>query len=474
MPAPPLRPAVRSGDDRRDVNAAAVLRAVLDRGPLPRSRVAALTGLSPAAVSRQVVDLVRLGLLRERPELSAGGAVGRPLLPVDVDTGRLAVAGVHVGVPYTTFSLLDLRGNVLRREEFSNRGRTGQAVLRPVLARLPRFLAAVGHPPRPDGAAPPTGSGGHAGHAARTVVGLGAVTGGSVDPVRGVTVRHAPLDWHEVPLRELLERATGLPVRVDNHARALAQSEILFGRPAARRGLVQLFVGHVVDAALGIGGQVHLGPRAATGDVAHLRVSGSRALCECGRRGCFAAAASDTALFEAAATAGITGKPDRAELIAAVRAGDRRAERLVLRRARMIGEVAALLIDVVNPDLLVLTETFSAVDPRFLDAVRAEVAERSYLVRGAGPVERLVVAQQHGADALAVAAGAAALAAVYADPLRTVAPAVGVAGHRPDPYPAVPAAPPATTAPTAATAALELTAPNGRATAPDRAPTRTR
>ncbi|MBD0688225.1 ROK family transcriptional regulator [Streptomyces sp. CBMA123] len=397
MPATVRPVPARTGDDRRDVNAAAVLRTVLDHGPIARSRVAALSGLSPAGVSRQVTDLLRLGLLCERPELTESGAVGRPQLPVDVDTERLAVAGLHVGVPFSTLSLLDLRGNVLAREQLDNRGRTGRAVLDPALARLPAFLAAA-----PGG---------------RSVVGLGAVTGGSVDPVRGVTVRHAPLDWCEVPLRALLERATGLPVQVDNHARALAQSEILFGHPAARRSLVQLFVGHVVDAALGVGGLVHLGPQSATGDVAHLRVAGSRARCCCGRRGCFAAAASDTALYREAAAAGIIPVPERGEMIAAVRAGDPHADRLVLRRARLIGQVVALLVDVVNPDLVVLTETFALMDGRYLEAIRTEVLRRSHLCQDAG----LVITQQRGADALAVAAGAVVLGALYRSPLQALA-----------------------------------------------------
>ncbi|MER7667514.1 ROK family protein [Kitasatospora sp. NPDC096128] len=387
----------RAGDDRRDANAAAVLRTVLDHGPVARSRVAALTGLSASAVSRQVVDLMGVGLLREHPELSGTGTLGRPQLPVDVDTDRLAVAGLHIGVPYTTFALLDLRGRVLHRQEISNRGRTGFAVLRPLLARLPRLIAAR--------------------RGERTVVGVGAVTGGTVDPVRGVTIRHNPLDWRDMPLRDLLREATGLPVQVDNHARALTRAEILFGHPAARRSVVQLFVGHVVDAALAVAGAVHLGPPSPTGDVGHLPVPDSDEPCHCGRRGCLAVAASDTTLFAAAAREGITAGPDRAGLIAAVREGDRRADRLVRERARVIGRALALLADVVNPDLLVLTETFALLDPVYLDVVRSEFALRSHLHRDAD----LLIAQQRGADALAVAAGAAVLGELYARPFRTLA-----------------------------------------------------
>ncbi len=391
----------RTGDGRRDVNAAAVLRTVLDHGPVARSRVATLTGLSPAAVSRQVVDLARLGLLRERPGPAGGAAtartVGRPQLPVDIDPDRIAVAGLHIGLPYSTFAFLDLRGNVLHRQESSNRGRTGRAVLRPLLERLPRLLAAA-----PDG---------------RTVVGLGAVTGGAVDHERGLVTRHDPLGWRDVPLAALLAEASGLPVRVDNHARALARAEILFGHPAARRSMVHLFVGHVVDAALAVAGTVHVGPASPTGDVAHLPVPDSDALCHCGRTGCLAVAASDTTLFEAAAAEGIVERPDRAAFLAAVRAGDPRADRLVRRRAEIVGRALALLADVVNPDLLVLTETFALLDPARLDVVRAEFARHSHLRRDAG----LLIAQPHGADVLAVAAGAPALGALYARPVHALA-----------------------------------------------------
>ncbi|SOB85493.1 ROK family transcriptional regulator [Streptomyces sp. 1331.2] len=398
---------LRAGDDRRDANAAAVLRTVLDHGPIARSRVAELTGLSASAVSRQTVDLVRLGLLSERPELAGGGTgtVGRPQLPLAVDTDQLAVAGLHIGVPYTTFALLDLRGRVLRRKEVSNRGRTGLAVLKPLLARLPRLIDAL--------------AGG------RTVVGLGAVSGGSVDPERGLVLRHGPLDWQDLPLRALLREATGLPVRVDNHARALTQAEILFGHPAARRSMVQLFVGHVVDAALAVAGTVHLGPPSTTGDLGHLPVTGtvtdpdaqSEARCHCGRLGCLSVAASDTTLFEAAAAAGVTAEPDRAQLIAAVKRGDPGADRLVRNRARIIGRALALLADVVNPDLLVLTETFSFLDPRYLDVVRAEFALRSHLRRDAD----LLIAQRRGPDVLAVAAGTPVLGELYAGPVRALA-----------------------------------------------------
>src|SRR4051812_32154688 len=73
---------------RRSASASAILRAVLDGGPIARSTIARRTGLSAAAVTGHTAELTRLGLLHELPEAEPRGGVGRPHVPVDLDTGR--------------------------------------------------------------------------------------------------------------------------------------------------------------------------------------------------------------------------------------------------------------------------------------------------------------------------------------------------------------------------------------------------
>jgi hypothetical protein len=83
-------------------------------------------------------------------------------------------------------------------------------------------------------------------------------------------------------------------------------------------------------------------------------------------------------------------------------------------RARLIGAAAALLLDLLNPELLVVTEAGVVYLPECLEDLRAEVSERS---RVCGDPARSVIATSFGEDALAVAAGAVVLDAVYASPL---------------------------------------------------------
>jgi predicted NBD/HSP70 family sugar kinase len=397
----------RTADYRRTTSAAAVLHAALDHGPVARSTVARLAGLSPAAVSRLCADLNRAGLLRDAPGAGPNNGAGRPHVPVDIDTGRQVACGLHLAVRDATLALLDLRGRVIARERVPHAGAGPGPVLRRLAQRIPAF------------------AGEHAG--GRALLGLGVATGGWVDPGDGVIVEHPLLGWRDVPAREIMAAATGLDVRVDNHSRALARAERMFGDPRARASIVHLFVGNVVDAAFATGGTVHHGPQSAAGAVAHLPLDARTEPCHCGRRGCFQAAVSSRALARRAARAGIIAGPSFPALLAAARAGNQRAVEVFRDRARLVGAAAALLLDVLNPEVLVVTEAGTAHLPECLELLRDEVRSRSAGAgagagaragAGAGDPGGSVAATSFGTDALPVAGGAVILDAVYTAPLR--------------------------------------------------------
>ncbi|GGS39601.1 ROK family transcriptional regulator [Streptomyces parvus] len=386
-----------AGDGRREANAATVLRTVLDHGPVARRSIAALSGLSPAAVSRQCTDLVRLGLVRELPELVESSGVGRPQIPVDLNTGESegpVAGGVHIGVPGSSFGLLDLRGRLLARRTFPHEDIDPGELPGRVLAGLRTFLDDTVR--------------------GRRLLGVGAALGGWVDPALGTAVRHDALGWHQRPLAAELSRGLGgIDVRIDNHARAIAQSEILFGHPAARRSLVHLFIGNVVDAALGIAGVVHQGPGSGAGDVAHLPVPDSTVACPCGRTGCLETTASNVAVGRTAVRRGIVPEADVFLLVDAAAAGDRRADRLLRERARAVGRAAALLLDVLNPDLVVVTEHSSLLNPEYLEEIRGAAVDLSHVCRDP---ER-IVSPHAGMAALPVAGGTIALNPLFRSPL---------------------------------------------------------
>ncbi|WP_371676217.1 ROK family protein [Streptomyces sp. NBC_01276] len=385
-----------AGDRRGVANAASVLRTVLDHGPVARSGISPLCGLSPAAVSRQTTGLLRAGLLRELPDPAGRASSGRPRIPLDLHTGAVGgpvAAGLHIGVPASTFSVVDLRGQVLARRAFPHRDPLDPALSGRIAAELGRFLRE--HAP-----------------GGRPLLGVGAALGGWVRPDAGTVVRHPALGWRQRPLAAELSQALGLPVHVDNHARAVAGAEVLFGHPAARRSLVHLFIGNVVDAAFGIEGTVHQGPGSAAGDVAHLPVPGSGAVCACGRTGCLQAAASDTALGAEAVRRGIVPDPSVPLLVDAAAAGDPRADRLLRERARDVGRAAALLLDVFNPAVMVVTELSGVLHEGYLDEIRAAAVERSHVCDDPARI----IAPHAGPAVLPQAAATVLLDPLFRDP----------------------------------------------------------
>ncbi|MFD5230506.1 ROK family protein [Streptomyces qaidamensis] len=373
--------------DRRRTSASVVLRSVLEHGPVARSTIARLTGLSPASVTDYCARFAELGLIRESAVLRRSKGVGRPHLPVDLDDSRFVVGGVHVAVPYTTVALLDLRGRVLARSEVKHGGDEPAQVL----ARAADALAAL-----------------LAGAPGNRALGVGFAAGGWVDRDSGTVVEHPLLGWREVPVREVLGARTGLPVHVDGHARALVNAERLFGRARGSRSVLHLFAGNVVDAAFATHDEVHHGPRSQAGSIAHLPVPGGTEPCDCGRVGCLQAELSERTLCRRARAAGVVDGVNPMHVVDAAAAGDPVAVRLLRERSRRVGRAVRLLLDVLNPERVVVTEIGVIHRADCLAALREEVgADRAATV---SPIS-------FPDSVLALAGGAVALDVLYRDPL---------------------------------------------------------
>ncbi len=386
-----------AGPARRVTGTGSVLSAILDHGPVARSTVARLTGLSPASVTGHVGQLLARGLVRESAETAGPRGLGRPHIPVEIDTGRYLVAGAHIAVAHSTVSLMDLRGRIVAEDRQPHRTTYPHRLLAGLAERLPRLVSARA--------------------AGRTVLALGVATGHRVDPVAGMIVEHPLLGWRDVPVRDVLSAATGLPVHVDSHSRALARAEQMFGEASTRASMVLLFIGAVVDAAFATEGSMHRGPRSGAGSIAHLPLgaggSGGAEPCSCGRSGCLQSEVSERAMVRRAAEQGLLVASFK-ELLDQALAGEVRAVALFRRRAGLVGRAAALLLDMFDPAVLVVVEPGAGRIPECLADLREQVAERSWVC---DDPERAVVPSSFTGSVLATAGGAVALGALYMDPL---------------------------------------------------------
>jgi predicted NBD/HSP70 family sugar kinase len=198
--------------------------------------------------------------------------------------------------------------------------------------------------------------------------------------------------------------------------RALPLAEARFGGRGSVPTLLHVFVGNVVGAAVLVDGKPLLGTSSAAGYIDHLptRVRSQRR-CTCGRNDCLAATASDVVLVEDARARGLLGHDEGLdELLALATAGNRVADRLLRRRAELAGGAIALLVDTLDPHVVILGGGLVD-DPRYLPDIRAAVAgavRRPLAV----PAEQLVHATSFGPHAVMFSSAALYLDTFYRDP----------------------------------------------------------
>lgn len=383
----PARPA-QPGDARRQ-NTAALLRTVLRRGRISRGELATELGLSQGTVSKIVGPIVTDGLLRELPSQYTGG--GRPRVPLDLDASARLAIGLHLGSRTTTAGVVDLRGRG-RAVTMEHRAPDDPGE---VLDRAAAMISGLlGTDLR------------------ERVLGVGVTASGWVDHAAGSVRSSESLGWHDIPVRDPLAAALGIPVLVNSGVRALASAELLFGRAHPRGCTVHVAVGSSVDAAVVVGDAVLTGQRSAAGRIAHLPVVDNGVTCACGREGCLRAVATDEVILGAARDARLIGLADGlGELVTAASRGDAAADGLLVDRARYVGRAVAHLVDFVDPELVVMSGGILA-RRKDLSVLRVEVA-----TGGSGWDVDRIVPSALGKNASVSSSAAVVLAAYFDDPL---------------------------------------------------------
>ncbi|MGU3436544.1 ROK family protein [Actinomycetes bacterium M1A6_2h] len=323
--------------------ASAVMRTALLQGPVSRDVIARSSGVSTATVNRQVSALVASGLLRERADLVASGAIGRPRVPVEIDHEPYLTIGIHIGSVTTGIIASDLRGRILGAVDIATPSGTARAALETVAASAQAF-ASRWHRRRP--------------------LWVGVALGGRVDAAAG-TADHPRLGWVGAPVGAVLGERLGLPVSVSPHVEAMAASELLLapGKKPDSGSSLYFYARETTGVAITIDGRVHT-PSGGPGSIAHLP-TGSSAQCSCGRTGCLEASVSDRSVVEAARSAGVVGEgASIAAVYAAARSGSLAAHRILVERADILGRTVAVLHDLFNPDRVLLGgQAFSEYQP---------------------------------------------------------------------------------------------------------------
>ncbi|UED88091.1 ROK family transcriptional regulator [Streptomyces profundus] len=392
QPAPP------SQSEMRQRNLSRVLHTLASEGPLSRAAVAARIGLTRAAVSTLVEELLRGELLVEEGP-GRSGTVGRPGSQLRLTDRGPCGFGAEIGVDHLAVCAADLRGEIRVRVEKEIRNQHSDpgavlAVLRRLAHRARAEATDVGLRP----------------------VGLAVAVPGLVLRDSGTVLRAPNLGWQHTELLPLLPDDLGR-ITVHNEANLGGLAE-LWSKPAAtpltapgRNGHTDSFV--YVSAQIGIGacvvvdGQLLSGAHGFAGELGHVPVRPEGPRCGCGGRGCLETYAGEEAVLRAA---GIEPGPGvrMSALTARCEAGEATALRAVGRAGTALGIALSGAVNLLDCRRVVIGGTLTRLAPWLLPPLRRELARRTAVAAGGRDTPVPVTASPLGPDGPLV--GAAGLA----------------------------------------------------------------
>ncbi|MBV2352817.1 ROK family transcriptional regulator [Streptomyces sp. J2-1] len=335
-------------------NLARVMHAVRAAGPLSRAAVASHIGLTRAAVSTLVDDLIRWELLEELgPERP--GRVGRPGSALAVSGRGPAGIGAEIGVDHLAVCAVDLTGAVRARagRRGSNRGRPPEAVAEELEALVHKVAA-------------------EAKREELWPAGLAVAVPGLVARDGRTVVRAPNLGWQDTDLGRLLP--SPLPLTVDNEANfgALAELWLSPGTPA---DFLHVSAEIGIGAAVVVDGAVWRGTRGFAGEVGHVPVYPDGPGCACGGRGCLEQYAGEEAVLRAA---GLDTREDAVALLGErAGAGDEGARRALRNAGAALGIALTGAVNLLDPRTVVLGGALAALSPWLLPSLEAELRGRT-------------------------------------------------------------------------------------------------
>ncbi len=286
---------------------------------------------------------------------------------------RPVAIGIDLGGSKILTALVSTQGEILTRDyQATPKGVT--PVIQAILNSVNRTLAQAD--------LPATGL---------SAIGIGAA--GIANPETGIVVISPNLpDWHNVPLRDIIERDTSKKTFLINDAKAAALGELYFGAGQGVHNFVYVTIGTGIGGAIIINGELYSGVIGAAGEVGHMTIDANGPLCHCGNRGCWEALASGSALTREAKlqiqrgastslldyAGGDVTKVTAKIIQTAAEHGDTIAKGLIAQTGYYLGIGLANLINILNPELIIIGGGLANIGDRLLEPAFKVAGERAF------------------------------------------------------------------------------------------------
>ena len=333
------KPLLGNRNFSRALNRSAVLNTVKTHGPIGRAEVARRTGLSAATVTGITAELIADDLVFEKAAGDSRG--GRPPILLALNPRGGFVVGLKLTETEAIAALTDLQATVIAKRTDRLAGRSPERAVNTLANAVAELI-------------------GEARIRKGKLIGVGVGVAGIVDSEHGL-IRQSPyFGWQNLPLRDLLQSRVRVPVFIDNDVNTLTLAEKWFGAGQSVDNFLTVTVGRGVGLGIVVNGQFYRGATGGAGEFGHTVMDPNGPVCDCGKHGCLESFVGDPGLVRMAADATARGElpgpvADAQSLLALAQAGNPAAQAIFARAGEMLGRGVANLINIFNPQLVLIS-----------------------------------------------------------------------------------------------------------------------
>jgi predicted NBD/HSP70 family sugar kinase len=380
----------------RRANLRSIVRELHGSGTLSRSDLVVRTGLTRSAIRGLTGELIAGGLASESPA-ALDGTPGRPSPMVRLDPHGAVVIALEIAVDSLAAAAVGLGGEVFCVERIGlPRGRSSVADIAGALAELATHVRNGWLDDDP-------------------IVGVGVAVVGIVRRSDGMVALAPNLGWRDEPLGEHLTAALGLaaPIAFANEADLAALAELRRGAAIDVEDMVLIWGSVGVGGGLIVGGEPLTGAAGYSGEVGHIPVNPDGLPCRCGSIGCWETEVGGSALLRRAGYPPEGGPAALDAVLADAEAGSPTALDAFAETGRWLGIGLAGVINILNPQLVLIGGRFAASYPFLRTTLEAELDRR--VLRASRRLVR-VTPTLLGVDAPLLGAAELALEPLLSDP----------------------------------------------------------
>jgi predicted NBD/HSP70 family sugar kinase len=354
---------VARSETARDINRRIVLNLIRRHQPISRAGLARRSGLQ-----RSTVSSITEQLITERWVIKgASGHLPRGRKPtfLHLNDERAGIVGVDIQPGTTTLAVAGIDAHFLAQESMST-GRDPVEFVNRLGRRISDLIRA---------------------HPKSSYEGIGVSLPGRIDIVSQKLTFAPSLGWGEIDIKSPLQRATGLPVELENAANACALAELWSGRHTDGVGnLLAVTISDDIGVGMIINGQLIQGSTGVAGEFGHVALDPNGPPCRCGNRGCWEVLASNAAAVRYYAQSATVRKGEVGsksnmatvafgDILRLAEQGDPKACKALDQMGQYLGAGLAMLVTGLAPEVLVvvgdITRAWNRVGPMVDEAVKS-------------------------------------------------------------------------------------------------------